>query len=525
MEQTTRMNQQGPHVGLIGLAVMGENLALNIARNEFPLVVYNRTTLRTEEYLAGPATGTGITGVPTLPELVAALSRPRQIILMVKAGVPVDAVLAELATLLDPGDIVVDGGNSYFRDTERREAALAAQNVMFVGMGVSGGELGALWGPSLMPGGPREAYDVLAPMLEAIAAKSAYGPCVSYIGPGGSGHYVKMIHNGIEYGDMQLIAESYDLMRNALAMPAHEMAAVFSDWNTRRLASYLIEVTADVLRFTDTETGQPLVDLILDAAEQKGTGRWTIESALELASPVPTIDAAVTARNLSALRGLRVQASEVLLGPKSPGGPEQAAAVLGGADGPDRALTALEDALYFSKISSYAQGMALLNAASATYNWNLNLSEIARIWTGGCIIRAAFLADIMRAYRENSELPNLLLDPEIAGQSDETVGGARRAIITARTWGIPVPGTSSALDYFDTLRQPALPANLIQAQRDYFGAHTYQRSDREGIFHTLWHGDEQPAEPVPLQTVADASAEPAPLEGETVSDATTPVRP
>jgi 6-phosphogluconate dehydrogenase len=355
------------------------------------------------------------------------------------------------------------------------------------------------------------------------AAKSAHGPCVSYIGPGGSGHYVKMIHNGIEYGDMQLIAESYDAMRTALAMPAGEIASVFADWNTRKLASYLIEVTADVLRFTDTETEQPLVDLILDAAEQKGTGRWTIESALELASPVPTIDAAVTARNLSALRGLRVQASEVLAGPNSLGGAEQAMSLLANGSGLDGALSALEDALYFSKVSSYAQGMALLSAASATYSWNLDLSEIARVWTGGCIIRAAFLADIMRAYRENPDLANLLLDPEIARQSDETVGGARRAIVTARTWGIPVPGISSALDYFDTLRQPALPANLIQAQRDYFGAHTYQRRDREGVFHTLWYGDEQPAEPVPLQAVTDTSAEPAPASG--VPDAAASTRP
>src|SRR4051812_1895420 len=333
------MNQQGPHVGLIGLAVMGENLALNIARNGFPLVVYNRTTVRTQEYLAGAAADTGITGVATMPELVAALSRPRQIILMVKAGVPVDAVLTELAPLLDPGDIVVDGGNSHFKDTERRAAELAARNLMFVGMGVSGGELGALWGPSLMPGGPREAYDVLEPMLVAMAAKSDYGPCVSYIGPGGSGHYVKMIHNGIEYGDMQLIAEAYDVMRTALGMPAEEIATVFADWNTRKLASYLIEVTADVLRYIDTETGQPLVDLVLDAAEQKGTGRWTIESALELASPVPTIDAAVTARNLSALRSLRVQASEVLLGPTPPGGAEQALLLLNGNAGGEGGLT------------------------------------------------------------------------------------------------------------------------------------------------------------------------------------------
>ncbi len=496
------MSEQRPHVGLIGLAVMGENLALNIARNGFPLVVYNRTTLRTEEYLAGAAAGTEITGVATLPDLVAALAPPRQIILMVKAGVPVDAVLTELAPLLDPGDIVVDGGNSFFRDSERREAELAAQNLMFVGMGVSGGELGALWGPSLMPGGPREAYDILEPMLVAIAAKTDYGPCVTYIGPGGSGHYVKMIHNGIEYGDMQLIAETYDVMRRALEMPAAEIADVFAEWNTRALASYLIEVTAEVLRFVDNETNLPIVDVILDAAEQKGTGRWTIESALELASPVPTIDAAVTARNLSALRGLRVQASEVLMGPKLPAGLTEARAMLGGDS--DAALGALESALYFSKVSSYAQGMSLLAAASTAYTWDLNLSEIARIWTGGCIIRADFLADIMRAYRENPELTNLLLDVNVARKSDETVGGARRAIVTARSWGIPVPGTSSALDYFDTLRQIALPANLIQAQRDYFGAHTYLRTDREGIHHTLWHGDAQPAEPVPLQVVTDA---------------------
>jgi 6-phosphogluconate dehydrogenase len=497
------MNERRPHVGLIGLAVMGENLALNIARNGFPLVVYNRTTLRTEEYLAGPATGTGITGVATLPELVAALDRPRQIILMVKAGVPVDAVLTELTPLLEPGDIVVDGGNSYFRDTERREAALARQNIMYVGMGVSGGELGALWGPSLMPGGPRAAYDVLEPMLTAIAAKTKYGPCVTYIGPGGSGHYVKMIHNGIEYGDMQLIAETYDIMRTALGMDAPEIAEVFTGWNGGKLVSYLVEGTADVLRFPDEETGHPIVDVILDAAEQKGTGRWTIESALELSSPVPTIDAAVTARILSGLRGLRVEASEVLIGPTPPGGPDEARAMLGGDAGADAAFDALESSLYFSKISSYAQGMSLLAEASVIYEWNLNLSEIARIWTGGCIIRAGFLADIMRAYGDNPTLTNLLLDADIARQSDETVGGARRAIVAARLWGIPVPGTSSALDYFDTLRQISLPANLVQALRDYFGAHTYLRTDREGIFHTIWHGDEQPAEPVPVQELAD----------------------
>jgi 6-phosphogluconate dehydrogenase len=476
---------------LIGLAVMGENLALNIARNGYPLVVYNRTTTRTEEFMAERAEGTGITAATTLAELVAALERPRQIILMVKAGLPVDAVLAELVPLLDPDDIVIDGGNSYFRDTERREKALAEQNLRFVGMGVSGGELGALWGPSLMPGGPREAYDLLEPMLVAIAAKSDYGPCVSYIGPGGSGHYVKMVHNGIEYGDMQLIAETYDVMRVALAMPAGDIAAVFREWNSGKLASYLIEVTTDVLLYVDQETGQPLVDLILDAAEQKGTGRWTIESSLELGSPVPTIDAAVTARMLSSQRPLRLQASKVLLGPPASGNPEIAARLLGDGD-EQRAIAALEDALYFAKVSSYAQGMALLSAASAANEWSLDLSEIARIWTGGCIIRAAFLGDIMRAYRENPRLENLLLDLEIAQLSDASVGGARRTNVTARSWGIPAPGASSALDYFDTLRQEALPANLIQAQRDYFGAHTYHRRDREGIFHTVWQEEHQP---------------------------------
>lgn len=478
------MSEQRPHVGLIGLAVMGENLALNIARNGFPLVVYNRTFARTEEYLAGAAAGTSISGRQTMAEFVAALERPRQIILMVKAGQPVDAVLAELLPLLDKGDIVIDGGNSYFRDTERRAAEVTAQGLHYVGMGVSGGELGALWGPSLMPGGSREAYEIIAPMLTAIAAKTIYGPCVTYIGPGGSGHYVKMIHNGIEYGDMQLIAETYDVMRTALKMPAAEIGEVFAGWNRGRLDSYLIEVTADVLGYVDEETGQPLVDFILDAAEQKGTGRWTIESSLELGSPVPTIDAAVTARILSSQRPLRLRASEVLVGPRNV--PADVVDMLGGDPGTEAAFGSLEDSLYFAKISSYAQGMALLSAASAEYNWNLDLSEIARIWTGGCIIRAAFLAEIMAAYRKNPALENLLLDPKIAALSDETVDGARRTNITARTWGVPVPGTSSALDYFDTLRQSSLPANLVQAQRDYFGAHTYLRHDREGVFHTVW---------------------------------------
>ncbi|MFT4037036.1 MAG: NADP-dependent phosphogluconate dehydrogenase [Thermomicrobiales bacterium] len=472
------MSDAKPHVGLIGLAVMGENLALNIARNGYPLVVYNRTTTRTQEFMADRAVDTGITAAETPADFVAALEAPRQIVIMVKAGLPVDAVIDELVPLLDQGDIIIDGGNSNFRDSERRAAALEAQGIRFVGMGVSGGELGALWGPSLMPGGSREAVEIIMPMLQAIAAKTEYGPCVTYIGPGGSGHYVKMVHNGIEYGDMQLIAETYDVMRTTLGLAAPAMSEIFDRWNGGPLASYLIEVTRDVLQYIDPETQQPLVDLILDAAEQKGTGRWTIESAMELGSPVPTIEAAVNARMLSAQRALRLRASEVLVGPATPEATPS--------EGAEAELAALEHSLYFAKISSYAQGMALLAAASATYSWNLNLSEIARIWTGGCIIRAAFLADIMRAFRDNPELENLLLDPQIAQLSDESVGGARTTNITARTWGIPAPASSSAIDYFDTLRQPSLPANLIQAQRDYFGAHTYQRLDREGIFHTVW---------------------------------------
>ena len=472
---------------------MGENLALNIARNGYPLVVYNRTTTRTMEFMADRAEGTGIVGSETLADFVAALASPRQIILMVKAGVPVDAVITELVPLLDPGDIIIDGGNSNFNDSERRALDLESKGIRFVGMGVSGGELGALWGPSLMPGGSREAFEIIEPMLTAIAAKTEYGACVTYIGPGGSGHYVKMVHNGIEYGDMQLIAETYDVMRNTLGLGASEIADIFAAWNEGPLASYLIEVTRDVLRYVDPELKKPLVDLILDAAEQKGTGRWTIESALELGSPVPTIDAAVTARMLSSQRALRLRASQVLVGPPNPGDVAAAEASLGGGNHAD-ALPALEHSLYFAKISSYAQGMALMAAASATYSWDLNLSEIARIWTGGCIIRAAFLADIMRAFKDNPKLENLLLDPEIAHLSDESVPGARRTNITARTWGIPAPATSSAIDYFDTLRQSSLPANLIQAQRDYFGAHTYQRLDRDGIFHTVWQDEPERVE-------------------------------
>lgn len=471
------------HVGVVGLAVMGENLALNIERNGFPIAVYNRTTARTDEFLAQRADGRDVVGAPVISDFVAALHRPRRIILMVKAGPPVDSVIAELTPYLDDGDMIIDGGNSFFRDSERRSRELGGQNLHFVGMGISGGEEGALWGPSLMPGGPDAAYQVLEPMLTAISAKTEAGPCVTHVGPGGAGHYVKMVHNGIEYGDMQLIAESYDVMRRALGMTADEMADVFARWNTGRLASYLIEITADILRFTDPETGRPLVDLILDEAEQKGTGRWTSQNALDLATPVPTIDAAVFARSISALKEKRLQASSMLAGPSS--GPSAAA---------DResSINALEDALYFAKISSYAQGMALLRAASEEYDWSLNLAEIARIWKGGCIIRAKLLDPIRQAFADDPGLDNLLFAPHIAADINATASSCRTVVRLARAMGIPCPAHSASLDYVDSYGQERLPANLTQAQRDYFGAHTYRRLDKPGIFHTEWTAGDRP---------------------------------
>jgi len=471
------------HVGLIGLAVMGENLALNIARHGFPIAVYNRTAARTEEFLSARGGAAGVHPAFSLREFVASLARPRRILMMVKAGAPVDAVIEELMPFLDPGDIVIDGGNSFFHDSERRAQELAERGFNFVGMGVSGGEEGALNGPSLMPGGPAESYALLEPMLTAIAAKTEAGPCVTHIGPGGSGHYVKMVHNGIEYGDMQLIAETYDVMRRALGLSAPEMSGIFRRWNDGKLASYLIEVTSAVLGFVDVDTGQPLVDVILDQAEQKGTGRWTSQSALELATPTPTIDAAVAARSLSSRRALRVEASRRLHGPE---GSDNGAA-LGAETEREGLLAALEDALYFAKISSYAQGMALLQAASETYRYGLNLAEIARIWKGGCIIRAKLLDPIREAFGAEPDLPNLLLAPHIAEAVNRCAAGARQAVRVARALGVPCPALSASLDYFDTFRQARLPANLIQAQRDFFGAHTYKRLDRgDEVFHTEW---------------------------------------
>ncbi len=500
--------QQVRHVGVVGMAVMGANLALNLARNGFAPAVYNRTASVTEEFLANEARDTGILGTTSPAELVAALERPRRILLMVKAGPAVDAVIEEFAPYLEEGDILIDGGNSFFQDTERRSKDLANRGFNYVGMGVSGGEEGALWGPSLMPGGPAEAYAELEPMLTSIAAESdyGYGRCVTHIGPGAAGHYVKMVHNGIEYGDMELIAETYAIMKHALGMSAPEIGAVFERWNTGKLESFLIEITADVLKYVDTETGKPLVDQILDEAEQKGTGRWTSQNSFELATPVPVIDAAVIARGLSALKDQRVVASKVLKGPESNGD-------LPLVEDRDGLIDALESALYFAKISSYAQGMALLKAASEDYGWDLNLSEIARIWTGGCIIRARLLKPIMDAYSGSEPPLNLMLDPHFTEAVNSAQADIRKVLHTALDYGIATPALSWSLNYFDTYRKEFLPANLIQGLRDLFGAHTYKRVDKPGTFHTEW----VPAAP-PKEVASAPSGRQAWAEGDGEGD-------
>ncbi|NJR66414.1 MAG: decarboxylating NADP(+)-dependent phosphogluconate dehydrogenase [Leptolyngbyaceae cyanobacterium CRU_2_3] len=464
--------------GLIGLAVMGENLALNVERNGFPISVYNRTSAKTDEFMASRAQGKNFHAAHTLEDLVKSLERPRKIMIMVKAGQPVDAVIQELKPLLEDGDMIIDGGNSLYTDTERRVKDIESTGLRFIGMGVSGGEEGALNGPSLMPGGTKEAYDAIEPIVTKIAAQVDDGPCVTYIGPGGAGHYVKMVHNGIEYGDMQLIAEAYDLLKNAIGLDHNQLHQVFSEWNaTEELDSFLIEITANIFTKIDEETGLPLVDLIMDAAGQKGTGRWTVETALDLGVSIPTIIAAVNARIVSSIKEERVAASKELTGPE------------GKYDGDAQAFIGkVRDALYCSKICSYAQGMALLAKASKQYNYNLNLGECARIWKGGCIIRARFLNKIKHAFDENAQLPNLLLAPEFKQTILDRQNAWREVLITAAKLGIPVPAFSASLDYFDSYRRNRLPQNLTQAQRDYFGAHTFERTDkpRGEFFHAEW---------------------------------------
>ena len=464
--------------GVIGLAVMGENLALNVESRGFPIAVYNRTAAKTEKFMEARAQGKDIKAAYSLEEFVQILERPRNILVMVKAGKPVDAVIEQLKPLLDKGDTIIDGGNSLYNDTERRTEYLESSGLGFVGMGVSGGEEGALKGPSMMPGGTESGYRDLEPILTKIAAQVDDGPCVTYIGPGGAGHYVKMVHNGIEYGDMQLIAEAYDLMKNTLDLNADELEKVFTEWNhTDELNSFLIEITADIFSNIDPKTDKPLVDSILDAAGQKGTGRWTVVSSLELGVSIPTIYAAVNARVMSSFKEDRVAASKEITGPtaKYEGDKQEF-------------INKVRDALYCSKMCSYAQGMALLSKASKEFNYSLDLAEIARIWKGGCIIQAGFLDKIKKAFNENPNLANLLLAPEFKQSILDRQSAWREVLATANQLGIAVPAFSSSLDYFDSYRRATLPQNLTQAQRDYFGAHTYERVDlpRGEFSHTEW---------------------------------------
>jgi len=464
-------------IGLIGLAVMGQNLVLNMARNGYRVAVYNRTTARMTEFVNAHA-GVSVAGWETLPEFVADLKPPRKVMVMVQAGGAVDAVIGELVPLLEQGDLIIDGGNSHYTDSERRSREVAAAGLEFMGIGVSGGEEGALWGPSIMPGGSRESWAGVEPILTAISAKAERDgkPCVAYIGPRGAGHYVKMVHNAIEYGDMQLIAEAYQILCDLGGLNNRELAATFSEWNAAELDSFLVDITATIFKTRDEETGNDLVDMVLDKAAQKGTGKWASQDALDLGAPIPTINAAVVGRIVSSFKDQRVAASRVLPGPAaSPGDVDRTTLVEG-----------VRAALYAAKISAYAQGMALLGLASDEYGYELNLGEVARIWRGGCIIRARFLDRITEAYARDPHLPNLMLDGEFRTALAQRLPAWRTMVAEAVKAGIPVPGLSASLAYYDSYRSARLPANLIQAQRDLFGAHTYERTDRPGTFHSTW---------------------------------------
>lgn len=466
------MKQQ---IGVIGLAVMGKNLALNIESKGFTVSVYNRSRGKTDELL-NEAAGKNLVGTYTIEEFVNSLEVPRRIIIMVKAGRPVDDTIEQLKPYLSKGDILIDGGNSFFEDTIRRNKELEGEGFRFIGTGVSGGEEGALKGPSIMPGGQEDAYRLVEPILTAISAKVDGEPCCTYIGQDGAGHYVKMVHNGIEYGDMQLICEAYYLLKNVLGMTPPELHEVFADWNKGELDSYLIEITEEIFTKIDEETGKYMVDLILDTAGQKGTGKWTSQNALDLGVPAQTIAEAVFARCMSAIKSERIAANKVLKGPEGVK-----------FEGDRKAFTeAVRKALYASKICSYAQGFALLKAASKEYNWDLNYGNIAMIFRGGCIIRAQFLHRIKEAYDRNPDLDNLLLDSYFSSIVQNYQKEWREVIIEAVKHGLSVPAFSSALAYFDGYRAENLPANLLQAQRDYFGAHTFERIDKEGIFHYQW---------------------------------------
>jgi 6-phosphogluconate dehydrogenase len=478
--ERTRDNHEPPtmtaDIGVTGLAVMGSNLARNFARHGYSVAVHNRTRARTDALLADHGDEGTFVPAQATKDFVASLERPRRAVVMVKAGPATDAVIDELSALLDPGDMILDGGNAHFHDTRRREAALRERGIHFVGTGISGGEIGALEGPSIMPGGSDEAYAALGPLLETIAAQVDSTPCCTHVGPDGAGHFVKMVHNGIEYADMQLIAESYDLLRHALGASPADLAAVFREWNTGELESYLIGITAEVLDHVDAATGRPFVDVVLDQAEQKGTGRWGVQSALELGVPVTGIAEAVFARSLSA-RSAQRQAAASLPGPS-----ESTSRM-------DGLVEDVRRALYASKIVAYAQGFDQIAAGSDEYGWNIDPGAMATIWRGGCIIRARFLDQIRLAYDADSHLPSLLVDPSFTAALADAQDAWRHVVATAASLGVPTPGFASALAYYDALRRDRLPAALVQALRDLFGSHTYRRVDRDGTFHTRWSED------------------------------------
>jgi 6-phosphogluconate dehydrogenase len=470
-----KMKKQGSDIGLIGLGVMGKNLVLNMADHGFSVAVFNRTTQKTREFIEKEIGNHDIRGGFSLKEFISLLRKPRAILFLVKAGPPVDAVIEELLPYLEPGDLMIDGGNSHFPDTNRRAEALAEKGFLYIGMGISGGEYGARHGPSMMPGGPREAYERVRTILEGTAARVDGDPCVTYLGPNSAGHYVKMIHNGIEYGIMELIAETYDLMKRGLDLTNDELHEVYDQWNRAELSSYLVEITAKIFLQPDDKTDKRLIDMIRDQAKQKGTGKWTSWDALELQMPTPTIDAAVVARDLSGHKSERESASNVLHGPK-PNFSGDKTGFIG----------RLKNALYASVIITYAEGMALLKGASEAYHYGLDLEAVARIWRGGCIIRAALLEEIRAAYKKQPELASLLLDPHLGKEVMDRQGDLRRMVCTAAEWGLPAPALMVSLAHFDGYRSAWLPANLTQAQRDYFGAHTYERVDEKGTFHTEW---------------------------------------
>lgn len=474
------MSTSTAQIGVTGLAVMGSNLARNFARNGFTVAVHNRTAARTRALVDEFGHEGAFVAAESAKEFVDALERPRRIVIMVKAGDPTDAVIREFAPLLEEGDVIIDGGNAHFQDTRRREKELREQGIHFVGVGISGGEEGALLGPSIMPGGSRESYASLGPLLEKIAAKAADGtPCTSHMGPDGAGHFVKMVHNGIEYADMQLIAEAYHLLREVAGYSPAKITETFRAWNRGRLDSYLIEITAEVLAHTDAATGRPFVDVVADAAEQKGTGRWTVQIALDLGVPVSGIAEAVFARSVSGHADLRTAARGLA-------GPTGAAL---SAEAADAFAAQVEQALYASKIVSYTQGFHQIRAGSEEYGWGVDLGAVASLWRGGCIIRAAFLDRIRAAYDARPQLPSLLADDGFAGEIGAAQQDWRAVVVAAVQHGIPVPAFSASLAYYDALRAERLPAALTQGQRDFFGAHTYRRTDREGSFHTLWSGD------------------------------------